>query len=241
MADLVQISTYLRASINTPLMQADPCYIFIASDVENIVNQVVKELGYNSVIEVPVEEENFLILLAKKELYWRFATAIAPSYDLETEFTKLVKSKRFDHYFKLLSAIISEIDKSPSSIKVADVTLRSREGSARNYVLSQSIETGATLSNITQTSVCIDWIGFNSSKGTLVYYDILLGTEEMYDEYSDLVVDYSKAQKRINIIDAKRTKYRITDLTPNTKYYIVIVYKALSGIYFAQSSFTTLE
>lgn len=240
MAILADLSTFLKSSIYTPLMEADPSYIAIIADVDNIFKQVVKEMEYPTVESVPPKDEGYLILLAKKEVYWRLAMATAPNYDLETEFTKLVKSKRFDHYFKLVAQIQLEIDKSFPSISVADVTLRSREGSARNYNLAKAISTGVTLSGITQNSVNLDWIAYDVAKGTFVLYDVLISTVPIYDEYADPVVDYGKAEQRITLTDVKRTKYRVLNLTPNTTYYLTLVYRGLSGVYFANEVFATL-
>ena len=240
MANITELTLVLTKSINTPLMQADPAHIAIVADIENIITQQVKQMEYRTVEEVPYQEEGLLILLAKKEVYWRLATATAPNYDLETEFTKLVKSKRFDHYFKLIGAIQIDIDKTPSSIKVADVTMRSREGSIRNYILSKPINTGVSSSSITNSSVNLDWIAFDATKGAFLSYDVLISSLPLYDEYSHPVVDYRKAEQRITISDIKRVKYRVTNLEANTKYYVVIEYKSVSGNFYASLEFTTL-
>jgi len=240
LAILADLSTFLKSSIYTPQMEADPSYIAIIADVDNIFKQVVKEMEYSAVEDVPSKDEGFLILLAKKEVYWRLAMATAPNYDLETEFTKLVKSKRFDHYFKLVAQIQLEIDKALPSISVADVTLRSREGSMRNYNLAKSITTGITVSGITQNSVNLDWIAYDIAKGTFVLYDVLISKVPIYDEYSDPIVDYGKAEQRITLTDVKRTKYRVINLTANTTYYLTLVYRALSGVYYTSEDFTTL-
>ena len=241
MAILADLSTFLKSSIYTPLMEADPSYIAIIADVDNIFKQVVKEMEFPTIESVPPKDEGMLILLVKKEVYWRLAMATAPNYDLETEFTKLVKSKRFDHYFKLVAQIQLEIDKTSVYISVGDITLRSREGSSRNYSLAREISTGITCSGMTQNTVNLDWIAYDVSKGTFVLYDILISKEPIYDEYADTVVDYGKAEQRITITDVKRVKYRVINLTPNTLYYVTIVYRALSGVFYANVEVTTIS
>lgn len=239
MAVLTDIASYLYKSVQSPLLAADPCYSLIMGEIPAIIVQASRELGYKNVIEVPFEEEALLILHAKKELYWRFATAMAPNMNLELEYTKITKSKRFDHYFKLLGAVQDEIDKVPSSISVADVLIRSREGTARNYALSGEIEKSVSANSITPTSANIEWTLFDTSKGTLACYDVLVSKENLYDEYSLESVNYAKADKRITIPDVKRSKIRITELTPNTLYYVVLVYRALNRIHYATTTFCT--
>lgn len=239
MAELTQLSESLKKSINTPILQLDPAFMAIVADVDNIILQQLNQFSC-SLADLPVHEEGHLLLLAKKEVYWRLATATAPNFDLETEFTKLVKSKRFDHYFKLIGLIQIEIDKYPSTITFAEVTMRSREGTARNYALAKAISTGVTISGITSNSVNLDWVAFDTAKGTLSYYDVLISTIPIYDPYADSVLEVAKAEKRISITDVKRTKYRITNIAPSTHYFVTIVYRALSGIYYATAEFDTL-
>lgn len=240
MAVLSELSSYLVNSIYTPLLQADPCYVSIIEQAPNILTQLAKDTGY-SVASIPESQEGYLILLAKEEIYWRLATAQAPNYDLETEFTKIIKSKRFDHYFKLISLLKQKIDEYQVSVQVSDVVLNSREGSARNYALAVNQDlVQVTPSGITSTSVNLDWIPYDVNLGMFSCYDILVGRNILYDPYSDPVINFGQEERRIMLTDIKRVKYRVNDLVPNSLYNVVIIYKSASKHEYAIAQFTTL-
>ena len=246
MADLNSLKTYLEQSINTPLLEADPAYQVIKADIPNILLQIIRETGY-SVAELPPEEERLVLLLAKKELYFRLAVTQAPYYDAEVEFGKVLKGRRFDHYIKLVEFVIKEIEELRQSgqlanVKVANIVLRSRDGSIRNYELaSPQTNISVSVSNITSTSFDIDWTKFDVSKGSFHCYDILVGTVSMYDPYELDSIKYNDAIQTFRIFDIHRTKLRIKNLDSNTKYYIAVIYKGTNGKFsVAETNATTI-
>jgi hypothetical protein len=245
MAVLNDLQSYLEKSIDTPLLQADPAYIAVKADIPNILTQIIREAGY-SVAELPIEEERLVLLLARKELYFRLATTQAPHYDAETEFGKVLKGKRFDHYIKLVEFALKDIEELRQSgqlanVKVANVVLRSRDGSARNYELSLSqTNVSVTASNPTASTFDLDWTMFNTSKGSFYCYDVLIGTTPMYDPYEIESIMYKDAVQNMRFFDIHRTQLRIKNLTSNTKYYVALVMKSADGnVTVAETEITT--
>lgn len=234
MADLNKLQTFLEKSIDTPLLQADPSYLAVKSDIPNLITQIASEEGY-SIEELPKEMERLVLLLAKKELYFRLAVTQAPTYDAETEFGKVLKGKRFDHYIKLVEFVIKDIEQlrqsgQLASIKVAEVTMRSRDGSYRNYALAKpQTNIRFAVSNITNTSVDLDWTIFDMTKGNFSCYRLLIGTGLVYDPYEDEPLNINVAERDITVTDIHRTKLRIKNLLPATSYNIALIYKGING------------
>jgi hypothetical protein len=247
MADINSLKDYLENSISSPLLNADPVYIDLQTGgIETILNQVVKSRGY-TISNLPSIEEDYVILLAKKEIYLRLATTMAPEYNLEQEFTKILKSQRFDHYMKLLTFIQKDIDNLVesgifSTVQYSDVVIDGRNGFSRNYSLATSQEVQLDLSAITATSVNLDWNIFDTTVARFYSYDIFYSEYPIYDPYSSPAFVENARLIYTTISDIKRVKYRLTDLNPGTIYYIVLVFNSTNGnqdIY--STTFTTLD
>jgi hypothetical protein len=242
LADISSLAAYIANSINTPLLASDPCYMQVIDDLPTIVGQTCKELEY-TVLSLPPEYEALLILLAKKEVYWRLATSVAADLDLETEFTKIIKTKRFDHYFKLITLAQTEIDKLQQPVKIREVTVRSRDYTMRNHQLAQQqVNIGVTVSGITSSTANLDWLPFDLSLGTFGYYKLLVSTSPIYDPYNDPVLTENDPSVVLNIqlTDMRRLQYRVTGLTTNKLYYVTFVYCGYNINTYSTANFTTL-
>lgn len=241
MADINTLTAYVSRSVYTPLLSSDPAYTQVQTDIPVIINQVILELGY-TVASIHNDLQGLLVAMVKKEIYWRLATSTAADLDLETEFTKIIKTKRFDHYFKLISLAQVDIDKYQQPIQVADVTLRSRDFTNRNHELAYTqVNIGITPSAITTTSVNLDWFPFDITLGSFGYYNILVSTAQIYDSYANPVLTPNDPSviDNIMLIDMRRTQYRIINLKPNTLYYVTIVYHGYNINTYAFAQFTT--
>lgn len=246
MANQAQLGQYLLDSLllDSPVISADPTFYQIKSGIGLVIEQSVKVTGY-SVSTLPIELEEYVILLCKKEIYFRLATLTAPEYNMETEFSKLLKGDRWEHYYKLLEITIKELkrlddDGILSTITTGEVIISGRNSSFRNYRLAQEFEGSLTLSNITSNSVEMTWDEFNRSDFS--GYEILIGTESFYDEYADVTIDMSKVKTIISVTDVHRVKYRVTGLLANQIYYVLLRYIHTNGfVDLLPISFSTLE
>ena len=211
-------------------------------DIPVIINQIILELGY-TLANLPDNLQGLLVAMVRKEIYWRLATSQAANVDLETEFTKVIKTKRFDHYFKLISLTQTEIDKYQQPIQVTDVTIRGRDFSNRNHELAK-LQTviGITPSGVTSTTVNLDWLPFDLSIGSFGYYQLLISTAHIYDPYNSPVLTPNDPSVVDNLMfsDMRRIQYRISNLKPNTLYYVTLVYHGYNVDTYTFSTFTTL-
>lgn len=246
MANLATLEQYLIDStlLDSPVISADPTFFQIKSGLSLVIQQAVKDTGY-TVETLPSQLENYVLLLAKKEIYFRLATLTAPEYNMETEFSKLLKGNRWEHYYKLLEVTLKEIKRLEdegivTSIDVGDLVITGRNGSQRNYRLATSYAGNLSISNVTPTTVDISWLKFLGSE--FAGYDIMIGTSPIYDEYEEEQINQANIDKRVKVTDVQRSNYRMKSLTPNTLHYLVFTYLHTNGYKDRYTtSFTTLD
>lgn len=234
MVDVTALTSILEKSINTPLLVADPAYIAVKADLASIVSFYANRYT----------NEELILLYSRKEVYLRLATAVAPSYDLEAQFTKLTKSVRFDHYFKLVNMVQAEITANSelfTEVQHGDVVMASRDGGARNYSFDALQNAVLTVGGITSSTVDLDWTCFDTSSSNFSHYDIYIAKAEIYDPYEEVELKLNLVEKSYQVVDLFKNKLRVKDLSSATKYYVVVVYYAKSGRKtYLSSSFTTL-
>lgn len=251
MADIASLTEYISDSIYTPMLETDPAYIKLQGRVESIIIQNVKVTGY-TVETLPENYEYFVSLLVLKYMFRVLAVSKAPEYDMEAEFTTLSKGDRFDHYSKLIEEINKEIEmlisngivsivSDSNTVSSHNVTLDTRDGTVRNYLLSQSQTASITFSAITSNSVDIDWSTFNQEIARFNGYEFYFSTQVLFDPYVDDTVDKNLADIYKVFNNPKKTKYRVTNLLPETTYYVVVSYRAMNmNVDYFTASFTTL-
>lgn len=249
---------YLRESVRlkTPDVETDPVYQFTDETLYHILETVTPlHSVYHTIEDIPKSEMYFVMLLARKEIYYRLATSTAPFYPLSAEGAKLEKNIRFDHYLALIKQVTKEYEdtmKRVGSVEEDDPTgtgglltvynakLRGQTYDKRFYDLSDTPYVDLELSGITPTSVNLDWTRYDSTHGSdFVRYYVYISTKPIHDEYSITPVDPSISPSFL-VDNARRTKLRISDLEPSTKYYVLIRVDTLYGLTgYSQKSFNT--
>ena len=230
MSTLQNLVTFLDKSIYSPLLVADPCYVQVRNDYSDLLLFLAGTKDIN-IENATGDKREYLILLAKKEVLMRLAISVAPEYNVEAEFTKLLKSDRYTHYMGLIAQVDKDItasEESLSTIEAGQSLIDSRNGTKRNYELSL----GQTIVPVFVTAtdhVDIAFNIFDTSKGSFNYYKIVIGTDSFYDEFEDTPIDYSKVLKEVITVDMLKTKHRIKDLAPTTPYFILIVFAGRDG------------
>ena len=226
MADIAQATEYLQSLLNSPLLEADPVYQELKGEgVTRILKMAALSRGYLSFNSVPETELPLIFLIARRELFLALSTQVAPEYDVETEFTKLLKSKRFDHYIRLVTEVSAIIQEQSalgllSSVTSGNVVIGARDGGRRNYALAKEQEVTLTVSPASSTAN-IDWSRFDTSVGSFSHYRLLVGNN-LYDPYADTPIQQGNALFSQLFYDIDRTKYRIMGLTPDTGYEVLI-------------------
>lgn len=226
---LQRLIAVLDYSIYSPLLVADPCYVQIRNNYSDILEFIAETKEIDIETSSGAEKE-YLILLAKKEIYMRLAVSVAPEFNMEAEFTKLLKSDRFDHYMGLVRQVTGDIEKAEenvSYITAGQAVIDTRNGTLRNYNLS-SVQEIVPEFVLASDHIDISWNAF-ADRGDFSHYAIYCGTETFYDDFEEFPIDNNKFDSSVLITDLLRTKYRLKSLSSATTYYILLVFVGKSG------------
>jgi hypothetical protein len=241
---------YLRASLTLqdPAVETDSAYVFTDETLQSILANALLAISPTSTLVTMSKEIEYpLMLLGKKEVYWRLATSSAQYYPLTVEGVSITKNVRFDHYIGLIKQVDAEYKNYLASGKgaiitssdVGEIILPSRHFSRRNYELYQAQVLTLSADNIYANMVELSWTKFNRTIGQFFAYLLYLSTSPIVDNYSQ---DKLSDEKLIATLrDIHNTKYRISNLTPATKYYVAVGAKDSNEIVgYSEISFTTL-
>ena len=244
MADIAQATEYLQSLLNSPLMEADPVYQELKGEgITRMLKVAALSYGYSTFDSVPETDLPAIFLSTRREIYLTLATQTAPEYDVETEFTKLLKSKRFDHYIRLVTEVSNIIAQQASmgmlgGVTAGDMIISSRDGmrgnyltnnntGARNYALANAQTADITVVPAS-TSAEFTWKRFDPKLGNFGGYRLLVGAN-LYDPYVDIPIKLENAVFNTLFRDINRTQYRVTGLTPDTDYEVLIELVSNSG------------
>ena len=105
---------YLRDSVlvQDPSTAEDPIWLQMSDDDLAIVLEVAKHRDFpNQVLSSLANGVVYpLMLVAKKELYYRLAVKTAPNYDIRgDEAGELKRSQRFEHFMSLIKQTEAEL------------------------------------------------------------------------------------------------------------------------------------
>lgn len=247
--DKAKLIQYLRSSLvlQNPNIVTDPAYKYTDLELEDVLTMVLPAHNPSyTELTFPKNEEYFLILLAKKEIYYRLATATAPLYPLTAEGAELRKDVRFEHYMSLIRRVEVEYTQSLShfesnkEVEVKDVFLDRKHLSLYNYENAINPTVEFTADTIRSASVDISWSKFDVVRGKFAEYKVYVSLVPIYDEYLDAISPDAKLVSRIT--DIHRTKFRISGLTPNTHYYIGVASEDINKLKgFYEEEITTLS
>lgn len=226
---------YLRKSLvlQSPEIETDPAYVFTDEDLYDIL--LISMYEHNPTYDetsFPRNEYPFLILLSKKEVYYRLATASAPFYPLQAEGASLRKDYRFEHYMSLVrmtnNEYLSKYEKftRESPIIVGNLYTSSRHFDNHVYNTMNTPEVNLTADRVGDTFVEISWDKFSVIGGMFSEYQVYCSTEPIYDKYTDTL----SISPLNTIFDIRRTYCRLTDLQPDTTYHIAVVSKDMNGV-----------
>ncbi|MBO8161149.1 MAG: fibronectin type III domain-containing protein [Thermosipho sp. (in: Bacteria)] len=239
---------YLRKSLvlQDPQVETDPAYVFTDEDLEEIISSKIKERNPSYTLTTLPEEEEFLvILLSKKEVYWRLATSSAPFYPISAEGASLQKDVRFDHYLALIREIEAEYARVLSEgkhikIDIGEVLLDSRYFSSRNLKFAEVPKVNLKVDNVYSDKVELSWEIEKLKRSRFHSFILYIDNNIIIDKYKYNEVSET-ATKVEQIYDIHRDCYRIENLQPNTQYYIALEVRELNGLRgFSQVSVTTL-
>lgn len=241
---------YFRGSLKLqdPSIENDPDYIYEDEELLSILEMVMlsrdPSFTFNN---LPEGEIPLIMILARKEVYWRLATSSAPYYPISAEGASLQKNARFNHYLDLIKQLEFEYEYTLSlgnhidiSKSQGELVIDSRYFSHRNKVLANDIQISLNIDRLTSDTIDISWEIVNLNKPRFYRYVIYMDNKPVVDFYEDEVVREDFKIKEFN--DVKRNKARLKGLTSNTEYYIALEVREQNGIRaFNQIKVTTLE
>lgn len=246
MANLADLTQYLQDSITTPLLEQDPVYQDLKDlGIELIIRQIIRQRGY-TIDTLPPREEEIVILLAKKEVYMRLATNVAPEWDIETQYTKLLKATRFDHYIKLVATVQDDIIILQKNglfnfVEANEMYISARNGYARNYQLAPAQYPVLKVSNITSTTADMIWNQFDATISRFSAYELFIGKDNLYDPFEDQVIQKASIVNSYYVVDGRKVNLRVKNLKPSTHYHALLVFRATNlRSDYSQIQFTTL-
>lgn len=234
-----------RMRLQDPAIETDEAYIFSDDNLWSIIEDSVTtfDKSYNS-DSLPSEYWPYVLTLARREVFWQLATSTAPYYRLEAEGAVLEKNMRFDHYYKLIQLIDDEYELmleqigGSGVIESIDVTTKQYHYGLYNYEKQEAPTINLQVSGITATTVNLDWNKFNAKNGMFNAYKIYCETSSVVDPYAETPIT---ATAKHVITDIHKNKYRLSNLLPNTLYYVVVVSQDRNTRYgYEEVSFTTL-
>ena len=214
----------------------DPAFDYDEERLWAVINVAITAHNPNYTAETfPQNELNFLVLLAKKEIYYRMATATAPFYPLEAEGASLRKDYRFTHYMALIRAVEEEYSiawakfkDSNTKVQVRDCLISKYHFSDRNYNLAERPSVSLNIITIRDTSVDLSWNKFKVFSGIFDCYEIYISQSPIFDEFENTIS--SEASLVYSITDIHNTKCRVKGLKPNTQYYVLCLSKDVNGL-----------
>lgn len=244
---------YLRDSVlvQDPNVGEDPVWLSMSDEDLAIVLEVAKHRDFPNEITASLSNGVVypLMLVAKKELYYRLAVKSAPLYDLKGDDAgELKRDQRFKHFMALIQQTekelenymengyfgsdgIGDLDEDGKSTRnkvyVREALVSSRYYTRRNYGLLQAPSVGVYVDSLDQTRVQFHWNV--SGIHTFLKYNVYISLKDtIYDEYNHRIDP--EAQLLFTTTDQRKRSCEKTELAPNTRYHILVEVCESNGI-----------
>lgn len=191
-----------------------------------------------------------LMLVAKKELYYRLAVKSAPKYDLKGDDAgELKRSQRFAHFYSLIKQTEEELENymengyfgengigdldedgvaSRNTVYVRNALISSRYYTRRNYGMYKAPAVSVFVEGLETNKVQLRWkvSGSKVFANYKVYY--IAGDGVIYDEYTHKLDPEAKLV--FSTGDQRECTCEITDLAPETRYNVLVISSEGNGI-----------
>lgn len=244
---------YLRDSVlvQAPSTADDPVWLSMSDEDLAIVLEVAKHRDFPNEIMASLSNGVVypLMLVAKKELYYRLAVKSAPLYDLKGDDAgELKRDQRFKHFMALIQQTEKELENymengyfgsdgigdldedgksTRNSVYVREALVSSRYYTRRNYGLLQAPSVGVYVDSLDQTRVQFHWNV--SGIYTFLKYNVYISLKDtIYDEYNHRIDP--EAQLLFTTTDQRKRSCEKTELAPNTRYHILVEVCESNGI-----------
>ena len=194
---------------------------------------ITKDYSKYSLGKVPEEAIYPIMLLARRELYFKLATISAPLYNLSADGASLSQTQRFEHYMALIKQLDSEYQNyeenggSNGTVTTYNARISNRYATRYNVLTSPIPSVSFYVDSVGDTYAEFSWEA-DSHRIDFRSYQVYLSSEgEVFDEYENKV--NSSAKLVVTIKDVWQKKCRIKGLVPKTKYYAGVIIETSEG------------
>ena len=244
---------YLRDSVlvQDPSTAEDPVWLQMSDDDLAIVLEVAKHRDFpNQVLSSLANGVVYpLMLVAKKELYYRLAVKSAPKYDIEgADSEKISRSQRFEHFMALIKQTEAELqhymdngyfgddgigdldengNASGNRVYVRESFVTSRYYTRRNYGLLKAPSVSVFVDSIDSSRVQLHWSVTDTH--VFVRYNVYISDNDViYDEYKHQI--NPEAKLVFTTVDQRKTACEINDLISSKRYHVLVEVVESNGI-----------
>lgn len=227
------IVPYFRRAValKSPEVETDVAYIFTDDELWDMITMSIWEHNpsYN-VNNFPKNELPFLMLVARKELYFRLATASAPFYPLSAEGAELRKDYRFEHYMSLIRFVTTEYDnllnRFNSTRGVEHGVLLKNKQHLRHLQYNDLELPSFNLDyEVDEDVVILRWSKFKSVGDKFKMYKVYI-SETKIDEFTNLdTLEPVYTQSNIHV-----TSCKLAGLKRGILYYIAVVHQSINDL-----------
>lgn len=249
---------YLKEScfIDSPEITQDS--EFLALDDKQLEG-IIYVASYKAKVDLnDLENSNLylLMLIAKKELFYRLATKSAPLFNLSGDGGSLSRSDRFNHYSELIKLVEEEYRTYLEELELnrdtsnntsygneftnGEVFLASRYHSLRNYTHSTKPVIKLKIDNLYTDKVEISWKlkKVNRFNKYILYIN---NTNNIIDIYNNNEI-MEGSERIFSSMDIHKDKFRVSNLEPGKIYHLAIIVQEQNGLIgFDELQFVTKE
>lgn len=227
-----KVVPYFRRAValQSPEVTTDEAYKFTDDELWDILLMSIWE--HNPSYDehsFPQNELPFLILLGRKELYYRLATVSAPFYPLSAEGAELRKDYRFEHYMSLIRVITKEYDslmeRYRSSMGVEHGVLLKNKPHLRHLQYNDlEPPTFNLYTEQDSNSLILKWTKFKCIGDSFWAYKVYVSNTKL-DEFSNI----DELTPIIEETNIHNTTHKINNLEEQL-YYFLIVHEGKCGL-----------
>ena len=249
--DMVSI---LRSSVNVQSEEdevIDTAYLNMTDDDIKLFIKLGVSRAFPNVTDLTQLTEGSeypIILLAKIELYLKLAVLKADRVDIGADNNNYLKQdQRFQHYMKLVGETRAEYEswldnEGQGEVTSFDVLLSNRHYTQRNYEKQVTPKVALSIDQIVGDEVDFSYRVTNTSHfGRFKVYISESPIVDMFREgatYDKKINDGAKLI--ISTSNIRNTQHRVSNLKPNTTYYITVFAIERNQVFgYSETSFTT--
>lgn len=241
--DLVQ---YIKDSclVDDPNIVEDSEFIALTDEQIQSILLISASKCRANISNLKEEDLYKVVLVTKKEIYYRLALKSAPLYTIEGDAGSLNRSERFEHYYDLIAIVeeeyanyikelennrdVSNTDNYGQNYTQGEIFLSSRYFSQRNMKHATKPQIVLKQDKVYKDHVELSWqiLRLNQLKKIELY----INKDRVIDPYDLNNLITPSSTKVLESQDIHKNMVRIEKLEPSTTYHIAVVITELNDL-----------